>query len=518
MSENAKTWTFVVVAVLMVAAVWLTSPLLTTVEEGDPRGKTLFPDFTDPLSANRLEITQYNDETGETVRFEVAQVDGIWSIPSHENYPADAAEHLGKVARELFELKILDVAGDEPGDQEEYGVLDPTDKELAPGTTGVGMRVVMKGAVADKDKKESTEKTLVGMIIGKEDPQQPEIRYVRRIDQEKIFTVKLDTSELSTKFDDWIEKDLLKLNVWDIGKLFFEDYKIDEMSQTLEQSGKFTVGFDDAAETKWSLADDFVYADGKWVSRKLGENEKVDQEKLDTLKNALADLKIVNVAKKPAGLSADLAAEKSFLNNAEAVESLMSCGFYVANVEGKPGVYSNMGETRVLMKDGVEYLLRFGHIASSSPSATAEGEEKDQDADTDASGVNRYLMVSTVFNPSVLEKPEPTPLPELKEGDEASKAERERVELENQQALDAYEEKVAEGKKRVLELNGRFADWYYVISESVFKKLRLSRKEMVRVEKPKQKKSPVAEQKASDTPALPTPELFQQLKGGPKGE
>jgi hypothetical protein len=34
-------------------------------------------------------------------------------------------------------------------------------------------------------------------------------------------------------------------------------------------------------------------------------------------------------------------------------------------------------------------------------------------------------------------------------------------------------------QKRVKELNARFADWYYVISEDVYKKLRVTQAELV---------------------------------------
>ncbi len=36
-----------------------------------------------------------------------------------------------------------------------------------------------------------------------------------------------------------------------------------------------------------------------------------------------------------------------------------------------------------------------------------------------------------------------------------------------------------DGRKKVEELNARFADWYYVISAGSFEKLHLSRKDLV---------------------------------------
>jgi hypothetical protein len=67
-----------------------------------------------------------------------------------------------------------------------------------------------------------------------------------------------------------------------------------------------------------------------------------------------------------------------------------------------------------------------------------------------------------------------------------------------------YEDKIEAGKKRVAELNRRFADWYYVISEDVFDRLKLQREALVeKVEPPKVEEKPATETTApgSEAPA-----------------
>ena len=49
----------------------------------------------------------------------------------------------------------------------------------------------------------------------------------------------------------------------------------------------------------------------------------------------------------------------------------------------------------------------------------------------------------------------------------------------------AYEAKVVAGKQKVKDLNDRFADWYYVISNDSFDKLRLSRTDLVKAKEKK---------------------------------
>jgi len=46
---------------------------------------------------------------------------------------------------------------------------------------------------------------------------------------------------------------------------------------------------------------------------------------------------------------------------------------------------------------------------------------------------------------------------------------------ENQRLIDARNEKLNEARKKVAELNARFADWYYIVSDSVYNKLKVSR-------------------------------------------
>jgi len=548
MNENIRTTVFVLVAVVVALAVFAISSLKrpgTWFGDGgsldDLKGEMLFADFKDPLAATSLEVVRYNEETGDQTDFKVAQVDGMWSIPSHANYPADAKDHLAAAAADLIDLKILGVAGDNPADHGLYGVIDPTGKGLKPGTPGVGMKIIMKG---NKDK------TLVSMIVGKEDPESPGLRYVRRAGQDVVLIVKLSTDKLTTDFGDWIEKDLLKLNPWDLKEIFVQEYSVDELLGGVPKRGEFTLAYDDSAEQKWKLlADRQTDRRGQWVDVKLGPDEELNTQKLDAMQNALDDLKIVDVARKPPELTKALASSTISPAERRALQLLLApYGFYLPeDPSGKVTVYSNEGEIRVLMKNGVEYVLRFGAIAGSSAASAGESEE---DKQADSEGVNRFLLVTAEFNPAPIPKPQLEPLPseEPKKDDAGDKPkeekakeatdektkqpdagkkpkdekkadlqkERQRIEKENKRKQEEYDEKIAEGEKKVAELNTRFADWYYVISESVYKKIHLGRGDIIK-RKEKEGGTPKAGQAKPLNPldAL-TPDAFNQLRQGPE--
>ena len=541
MNETKKTVTFVAVAAVIVLIAWwarYTPPVTTT---GDMRGKPLFPAFTDALAATSLEILEYDANSVKIKNFKVAQINNRWSIPSHENYPADAKDHLAQAATSLIGLTVLDVASESPSQEEVvlYGVVEPDQNTIKSSTRGIGKRVIFRDA---------DDKVLADLIIGNKVPEKEELRYVRIKGQDPIYVVKLSDDKFSSEFGDWIEKDLLKLNPWDIKDVQIHDYSFDSVTGTLAPRSQIVLNYDDLGNPRWKLAQNLVFDgdQGTWKPQSLADNEELDTSKLDSMRTALDDLKIVDVRRKPEGISASLSADGTLAANRETAASLAEAGFFLASAkqfysifpmigkkELKPGdveVVSSEGEIRVGMKDGVRYLLRFGQVVA--------GGSSNQQGDSSGAGVNRYLFVMAEFDPELIPKPELEPLPELppdnqppaattstsekpsaaveeaqsattvtqspaptdqpptsgetsaktaeekKEGEakkpEDLKAERERIEKENKRKQDEYEEKLKKGQERVKELNARFAEWYYIISDDVYRKIHLGFNDIVK--------------------------------------
>ncbi len=492
------------------------------------QAKVLFPDLADPGKAASLEIVSFDDATATLKPFKVVRSEGVWVLPSHENYPADAKDQLAAAATELIDRPVLDVVSDSPGDHETYGVIEPDPEKVKVGMTGVGQLVEIRDASGNK---------LARLIVGKEDKRPASgdgapgrsLRFVRRAGQDRVYRVELDTSKFTTRFDDWIEKDLLKISPWDVRRLTIDDsscsFGIDEASGrpmiSLARRCRAQLAYDDK-DAAWSLVTLEGFDDKNQPrEEKLAEGEELASGKLNDLRNALGDLKIVDVVRKPSGLSAELKAEESFAGDREAVTSLAQRGFFAFQ---KGDVVSSNGETVVGMKDGVEYLLRFGNgttVAAGEDSAAAAA-VTGEDGDAESSG--RYLFVLARLNEDLLEKPKLEPLPdapaaadgkaeggpagetkpgagegaadELKKAEEeeakaqAALEERRRVEAENRRRQEQYDEQVKAAKKRVRDLNNRFADWYYVVSDKEYDKIHLGRDAMI------QKKA--AEEKAEE--------------------
>jgi len=558
--ESKKTLTFILVAgmALLVAwEPWRPKPIDTSVPEGV--GQPLFPDFTDPLAAKSLDIVTFNEENAQINDFRVSQVNGVWSIPSHSNYPADAQQHMADAATALMRLRILGLASEKLGDQELYGVITPDPKTLKPGMTGVGARYTVK---------DGKDKVLADLIVGKPVKDQPAQRYVRRAGNDYIYTVTVNTDKLSTKFGEWIEKDLLKLTAFDVRKVDINDYSSQAVvtpqgrpALQLDKRSEIELSFDDAKST-WDLVSLQEFDDkGAAQEVKLGEGEELNAEKLNNLKTALDDLQIVDVERKPTGLSRDLRASEEFLNDNEAKQSMAERGFIpVSRKAGAPPeIYSTEGEVTCTTKDGVRYVLRFGNLAAAGP----DSGEKTPEGETKSSALNRFLFVAAEFDENQIPKPTFEPVPGEEPAAEAKPAEEKATEekpaeeapaadekpaaeekaaaepapetktalqeeapaaeaaaapvekpaepakpaeaaaektepkadakpatpeeekvlaikKENKRRQDEYDTAVKKGQDRVKELNDRFADWYFIISDDVYKKIHLGRKDIIK--------------------------------------
>jgi hypothetical protein len=229
------------------------------------------------------------------------------------------------------------------------------------------------------------------------------------------------------------------------------------------------------------------------------------------------------------------------------------------------------------LKNGTEYVLRFGNLtnvsrdAKDADQAAQDEAAKKKSADSD---VNRYLFVMARFDEGSVKQPELETLPELPAKqedapadeaaseedaaqnepasevsdaaadeqpadeatadvddaenaddaaaeDEATKkdetvaddakakeagdkelekiiADRQRIEQDNQRKLDEYQELLKKGRESVKELNVRFGDWYFVVDDDVFQKIRLSRDDVI-----KKKEKPKAEGEAADSTGEP---------------
>jgi len=190
-NEGAKTGIYWIAALAMlVVAVFVSRTPESDSSTESLIGQPLFPSFNDPLAASILRITTFNEEQGEIAKFEVAKDDqsGVWSLPSRNNYPADAAEQMKDAANALVGVKVLDIQTENPEDHANLGVLEPNVESLEAGDEGVGRLITLKG---------QNNSTLASIIIGNPVKGSEGKRYARVPGQDPVYVVTLDDKPLS---------------------------------------------------------------------------------------------------------------------------------------------------------------------------------------------------------------------------------------------------------------------------------------------------------------------------------
>ncbi len=408
MNETTKTLYFVLAAVVLAAAAVLVDPSKSTPDIFDDVGDQFFAGFTDPQAPRSIEVIDYDETTATATPLKVEFTGNRWVVPSHHGYPADAGERLATTAAALIELRKDRVVSDLAQDHAEYAVVDPLD-EQATSLAGRGKRVKILDGDAN---------VLADLIVGKQVTDKSGYRYMRVPGQKRTYEVKTD-ADVSARFQDWIETDLLKVSPFDLRRIEINSYTINERLGRIENRQQTTL----------------TQKDGKW---QLAGREP-DSETMGDLTKALDNLRIVDVQPKPAGLSADLKAREGIQPTMENFQSLQGKGFFPNPYTGQ--ILSNEGEILVDSKDGLRYTLRFGEVARGGAGA-GSGEDA---AAAESEGERRYLMVSVSFD----------------EG-----------------RAEGYEGDAEQGEELAGELRSRFADWYYVISGADFASLRPSRADL----------------------------------------
>ena len=451
--DMKQTKTLAGAAVLLAVVAIGTAPRNITPSAFLDQGTPFFQDFEDPNIATTLEVIEFDNTTAAARPFKIQNEDGLWTIPSHHDYPADGEDRLAETAAGIIEIKKDDFRSDNIADHEQLGVIDPIDATET-SLVGRGTRVTIKG---------ENEKILADIIFGNNVEGREGFKFVRIPDQKRVYAAKVNL-ELSTKFEDWIAKDLLQVEQNKINHLVLQDYSINERTLMVDQS-------------------DTVILDKKgsdWTMNRTPATREVDSMKMNDLLRAIAELSIVGVRPKPEGVSTTLQrVEEGLAISRTDVLALQSKGYYLTRTGD---LMSNEGEVQIRTTGGISYKLRFGEVLYGSGEAVSAGTDQ-SDNQTAGPGENRYLFLTAEFNSSLF--PEPSRPAntsfEGKEVDELTDEDKRNKGLAED--YEEWEEKIQQGKDLADELSQRFALWYYVISADSFDKIHLQRTDLLKEKK-----------------------------------
>jgi hypothetical protein len=289
----------------------------------------------------------------------------------------------------------------------------------------------------------------------------PGYNFVRVSDQNRVYAARTDI-DISTRFNDWIETNLLRVERDDVKRTVLNEYQIDERTGAVRRRGEFIVDW----------VEDYV-----WTANDVPAGMEVDYVQMNLLVGGIMGLEIVGVRPKPEGLSGNLrqAFQERTITNAD-LQTMQSRGFYPTQAGD---MLSNEGELLVRTEEAVLYTLRFGEIVYGSGNAVAIGDETSDDEEAGV-GENRYVLITAEFDPSGL--PEP-PQPSNRDFENKAEGQWTDADRENNERADLYaqwERRTETGQRRAEELATRFAKWYYVISAGSYNRVHKTRDDFLK--------------------------------------
>lgn len=365
-----------------------------------------------------LRVAIFDEGQAAAQILEVRRANGVWTIPSHFDFPADGNTRVTKAAEGFLGVAKGRPVATDAAKHEELGLLDPLDPaNLA--KKGHGKRVTMTDASGT---------TVCDVLVGNRVEGAAGLYYLREAGAPEVFTAKVDPWELSTKFVDYVEPDPFKLKRDEIRGVAVSDYSVDETSGSVQQRSQTQL-------TKTA-------SDADWRCDKSPEGKRVNKTIVDGLLSEVTAVKLAGV--RPY--------DKAWLSQR---------GFYIT----QQGLFGNEGSLAITTKDGLRYWLFFGEVAldddadkaaeKAKPAEPAKDAAKPEDKAADKpKGNNRYLAVWVQYDESADE--------------EAKKA----VEAPKEKDGEKPKAKKLNGKERAAKVQERFQKFFYVITDESFKKLR----------------------------------------------
>jgi hypothetical protein len=452
MTRGTIVW--VVCAVASVVAVIATTPAHKPAVVAIDEGGRLCPELLDPAAVTLLDVRRWNAEDAQAERFVVEQRDGVWTIPSHGGYPAEATDRMARAASSLVGVTKAKVRSDRAEEHPEFGVVDPEDATAS--HEGKGERITLAdeaGAV------------LADVIIGKPVPGAAQRRFVRLADSNRVYEVEVRI-EVSTRFADWIDPDVLDVRRDEIIALTLHSYRVDEATgRVLGDEPLRIVRSDASRAVAPGGGGEAARGAATWIVEPgagARPTAPLDRAKVEALLTAVDQLGIVGVRPQPEVLT-DVALRKK--------------GFFVV----PPRIYGNEGELEIELADGTAVRLYFGEIAPRAGLALTAGigeEEAAAALDPAASGeAPRYVFITASHGASGARDGAgpgagPSPEPRSPQAEDAAADHAATSDVAPPDLAAAGPPLDGAGAQRAQRLHQRFSRWFFVIDGGTFAKLR----------------------------------------------
>ena len=309
-------------------------------------GTTFYPEF-DATKSTYLGVAAFNATTSKVDQFIVEKRDGQWRIPSHHNYPADAKDRLARTAASMIGVTRGQLDNLSADSHKRLNLLDPLDKNVT-GTEGRGSRITIKNG----------DTVLTDLIIGKKEEGAGDRYYVRRPDEDRVYLAEVHP-ELSTKFTDWIQPNVLDAVASTFREIVLDRYSVDVAKQKIVQ-GERSVLERNSTTDEWKLEG-------------IAAGKKLKTSVVNSITSSLADMKIVGVRPKTPGIAAVIKGDTKAKRTSIDLFDMEDKGYFS---DGSGGIVSNDGDFLAGTSDGITYVLRFGKLVSGDDVEIEIGDSK----------------------------------------------------------------------------------------------------------------------------------------------
>lgn len=375
-------------AIAMVTLTWMVYGLTQprTPDSFLKVGAVFFDDFKTSQIV-QMELAAV-DKSGQPLNFNVRKTNGLWTIPSHYDYPAEAVERLSRTATELIGLERKSLASIEKGAHALLGTLDPASDEgkADPENAGKSLKLLNSNGETvfhliigkQVEKKNAPQDSLLGL-----EQSDDRFYYVRVPAEKETYTAKLDL-DISTKFSDWIQTDLLELDSSEMREIRVDNAHLVEEQKGL-QIRRVRVPGEIVLLRK---QDDF----GEWKLPDLDNTQEVmNSETVSSLISSIEGIQLLGVRPRykyqgqsiidsnfefafPDEVANDDDAKSQIFNDLQ--EDLINRGFGLAHDPDKNQLMlvSEQGELTTTTKDGLVYSLYFGSQMVGTEEAIQIGE------------------------------------------------------------------------------------------------------------------------------------------------
>lgn len=489
------------VAALGALVCWLQfQPRLPDVEPKEKIGRRLLENFDENSPIGRVEFVGVDAQTGEIKELKLVRTDGELRLPALANFPAENADRWAKVVAPLVQLPVLDVAEEavRSGDAKKIaqlhrdcGVLAPEDAafevqlnasnskkkdaetSVKPANSTQSADVSAENAQnSESDETAQTSPAalsvkifgedgapLVDLLVGNRAPESSatrDVRWVRFPGDDVVYAVDFsgDSTEEAgtTRFlefpqrisfgpIDWADRDLLRISRWDVATLAVRDSTFSVVKTEAGTSAPvdyqaagiavFRQDPENSLSRVWSLERRLTRdAEGVWSDVAPVVPEAAQNDVLNETADALGRLSVVDVRKKPEALAALFRDGRLGGELAAHYGTLAEFGFAalehdpLAPEKIEPALLGEAGAIELRTKNGVKISLLFGRKFEDKRVCLAFAE------------FDRQALAASVEDESELAFLAP------------------------------------DAEKKAAIKNERLADWFYLISESDFEKLK----------------------------------------------